>query len=44
MTHTAPFPSAPGLARIDGSVDPHPMLRQPRFERLHRARRAFSWT
>lgn len=44
MTHTAPFPSPPGLACIDGPVDPHPMLRQPRFERLHRARRTFSWT
>ncbi|UIF91008.1 DUF485 domain-containing protein [Cupriavidus sp. UYPR2.512] len=44
MTHTAPFPSPLDPARIDEPVTPHPMLSQPRFERLHRARRGFSWS
>jgi uncharacterized membrane protein (DUF485 family) len=44
MTHTAPFPSSLDLARLDEPLTPHPMLSQPRFERLYRARRRFSWS
>ncbi|RLK39530.1 DUF485 domain-containing protein [Cupriavidus plantarum] len=47
MTHTAPsMPAAvrPPQDAVPPPVAPHPMLGQPAFERLHRARRRFSWT
>ncbi|QET05776.1 DUF485 domain-containing protein [Cupriavidus pauculus] len=47
MTHTAPTMSAAARHPHDATpppVAPHPMLGQPAFERLQRARRRFSWT
>lgn len=44
MPQAAPYPANLGLAEIDPPVVPHPMLSQPRFEHLQRARRRFSWS
>ena len=47
MTHTAPTLSAHASHARDAAplpLTPHPMLGQPAFECLHRARRRFSWT
>ncbi|WP_420995025.1 DUF485 domain-containing protein [Cupriavidus sp. 30B13] len=43
MPQAAPCPVHPGPAATDAPVVLHPMLGQPAFERLHRARRRFSW-
>jgi uncharacterized membrane protein (DUF485 family) len=44
MTHTAPFPAHLEAAEPLPPVAPHPLLGQPSFEQLHRARRRFSWS
>jgi len=44
MPQAAPYPAHLDLAGTDAPVIPHAMLGQPAFERLHRARRRFSWT